>query len=131
MDRGDGIACGARGDAVHVVEAAGLEVDEGVAAASGGFVGGEDGTHGYPVCGCGGGWSGVVAMAVTDGFVGAVSWVWELDFVAEFFFAVGNAVSEDDADGFVEVVASFARAADVDVYQVAQRRSFVGVFGAV
>jgi len=57
-------------------------------------------------------------MAITDGLIRAVAWVRELDFIAEFFFAVWYAVGEDDAHGFVEVVTAFPRAADVDVDEV-------------
>jgi hypothetical protein len=52
-----------------------------------------------------------------------------LDFVAELFFAVWHAVGEDDAYGFVEVVAAFSGAADVNVNEVTQGWSFVWVFG--
>jgi hypothetical protein len=51
-------------------------------------------------------------------FVVAVSWLGELDFVAELFFAVRDAVCEDNADAFIEVVAAFAWRANVEVDQI-------------
>ena len=68
-------------------------------------------------------------MAIADGLVRAVAWVWELDFVTQLFFAIWHAVSEDDAHEFVEVVAAFSCAADVDVDEVTQRWTFIRVFG--
>ena len=65
-----------------------------------------------------GGWSAARTVTVADSLVCAVAWVWELDFVAELFFTVWHAVGKDYAHRFVEVVAAFSRAADVNVDEV-------------
>jgi len=52
--------------------------------------------------------------------VGGEAWVGICHLVAESLFAVGDAVGKDHADGLVQVVAAFGRAADVQVDKVPQ-----------
>ena len=52
---------------------------------------------------------------VASGFIAREPRVGELEFIPQLLLPVGDAVGEDDADGFVEVEAAPGGAADVEV----------------